>query len=518
MYYRDITNEELLMFHKVIVPNFTITLTDMLTSALFKVETIATNSIYRICPLFYSNQITSSNSNDQIIDNQVIICQKTDNETYITFISDETKPIQDYSNYASYFDLQDKLTMAEYNNIVSLLRQNVTHTEDIRIKEEINGTYGKYLFDIDGCVIVDNGILVNSETVSAGLSVKLIDPIFHQSSYVLKLTVVHFTDVNVLDDVTDNYKVVDTLEINLVKDTWTTIPVNTLTDGSVICFDSIIEINHTQTELNGIFDLEVCSPTPIIQSGESADLYCQLKNYDGSNYDLYDASGKTVYFYEVLTPTLTTYAEPSIIQSGDSTDIYSKVKDEDGSLVVNEEVYFYQPSILESDLNSNTEFIELDEGKGSAEYTENGIVRCKGYVIDDYFENTENWEMEFTYNYASGMRYTGLICLADYDNPSTYIGSWESGEILGLASDLPSGASIYDNPIVTDWITLHIRKTGSTTLELWKNNDKANKVSYTWNALSSINKLTIGGRTNNANVTVSNQHGSIYSKNWRVKQ
>ena len=40
MYYSNILNPELQQFHKVIVPNFTIKLTDVLTSDLFKVDTI----------------------------------------------------------------------------------------------------------------------------------------------------------------------------------------------------------------------------------------------------------------------------------------------------------------------------------------------------------------------------------------------------------------------------------------------------------------------------------------------
>ena len=60
---------------------------------MFKVETIIADTIYKIYPLFYTNTITSSNSDDRILDNKCIICNKKDKETYITFISDENEEI-----------------------------------------------------------------------------------------------------------------------------------------------------------------------------------------------------------------------------------------------------------------------------------------------------------------------------------------------------------------------------------------------------------------------------------------
>ena len=61
MYFTDITNEELQYFHNIMVHNFTVKLSQALTSKLFKVEEIITDSIYKIFPLFYTNEITSSN-------------------------------------------------------------------------------------------------------------------------------------------------------------------------------------------------------------------------------------------------------------------------------------------------------------------------------------------------------------------------------------------------------------------------------------------------------------------------
>ena len=80
MYYTDITNSELAYFHNRPVHNFTAKLSDILNSDLFQIEEIITNSIYKIYPLFYTNEITSSNSNDRILENKCIICQKTEDK------------------------------------------------------------------------------------------------------------------------------------------------------------------------------------------------------------------------------------------------------------------------------------------------------------------------------------------------------------------------------------------------------------------------------------------------------
>ena len=81
MYFKNIANKDLEPFHKLAIPNFSITLTDMLTSPLFKVETIQTGSLYKIIPLFYAGVITSTNKEDRILENKAIIAEKKTKET-----------------------------------------------------------------------------------------------------------------------------------------------------------------------------------------------------------------------------------------------------------------------------------------------------------------------------------------------------------------------------------------------------------------------------------------------------
>jgi hypothetical protein len=68
-YYTNIANKDLQYFHQIPVKNFTIKLSDINTSWLFKIDEIIEDSIYKIYPLFYTQEIKSSNPNDKILDN-----------------------------------------------------------------------------------------------------------------------------------------------------------------------------------------------------------------------------------------------------------------------------------------------------------------------------------------------------------------------------------------------------------------------------------------------------------------
>ena len=80
MYYTNIANSELQYFHKIPVKNFTIKLGDILTSGLFKTEEIIEDTIYKIYPLFYTQEITSSNPDDKILDNKCVLCTPQENK------------------------------------------------------------------------------------------------------------------------------------------------------------------------------------------------------------------------------------------------------------------------------------------------------------------------------------------------------------------------------------------------------------------------------------------------------
>jgi len=352
IYYSNIADEEAKYFHGLTVPNFTIKLSDILhqtsnvyDNKLFKIEEIITDSIYRIYPLFYCETIISTNPLDKIMENRLIIAHKeTEKETYITFIGDHTNPdIQDYISYGTYYSIGDSLTTSQFNSIIQLLKQNTVHTDEFRLNDKITGTYGTYEFDLEDVSFLDTGILITSQTISAEPKVRLTAPVFRWSTYTLKLTVFHYTGVNILDDITpSDLKVVETLEIELTEDTWVDIPVETLEQNYIISFDATVDITHDKPEIHIITDIEVSASPEIIQSGNSTDIYGQLIDTDGKPYNIQDASGTTIHFFERLVPSLTLSATKNIIQSGDTTDISCKVIDEDGSIAKNAKVYFYK--------------------------------------------------------------------------------------------------------------------------------------------------------------------------------
>ena len=347
MYFTNIANEELQYFHGLKVPNFTIKLSDILhqtsgsyDNKLFMIEEIVTGSVYRIFPMFYTGEITSSNSSDKIIDNKVIVCKKETKETYITFISNPDEEIQDYSSYGTYYNIADSLSDAQFNSIVDLLRNNTVHSDSFRLKQGlVTGEWANYTFDIDGTTIVDNGILITDETLTSLGTVMMTNPKFHYTTYTLKLNVYHMTDINVCDDVSDNNIVVDTLSIVLVEDEAVTIPFNTLDYSYVVGFDATVEIRHDVPVIPDVVKrIKVEASNPIIQTGDNTEIYAECLNIGGAGID----AGHTVYFYEKVEPTITMSASEDIIQTSDNVELYATVKDEDGSLVKGATVYFYK--------------------------------------------------------------------------------------------------------------------------------------------------------------------------------
>ena len=136
----------------------------------------------------------------------------------------------------------DQLTTNEFNAIISLYRQFIKHYDDLKINEEVQGKYGKYLFDVDGCDIVDNGIAITNNTITAQPKVKLTNNVFNDSTYTLELTILDITGANILDDTIGDYTSREIVEVTLTPDTWTNIP---LTDiEGVILYDCRVQINH----------------------------------------------------------------------------------------------------------------------------------------------------------------------------------------------------------------------------------------------------------------------------------
>ena len=194
--------------------------------------------------MFYCEKITSSNDNDVVLENKCIICNKTDEETYFNFISNDENNII-LKHITDYYSFGNMLSDAEFNSIVQLLRVNNPFAEDIQIKNStVNGKYGTYVFNLKSTTIVDNGVLITNETLSSIGTVKLINPTFKNSNYKLKLTVYSLSDVNVCDEAnTDNIVETD-LIIDLIQGSEVNIPFNTLDLNCIVGFNAVVNITH----------------------------------------------------------------------------------------------------------------------------------------------------------------------------------------------------------------------------------------------------------------------------------
>ena len=174
MYYTNIANPELEYFKEYLyASNFTIKLSDILhqtngeyDNKLFKIEDI-TNDIYRIIPLFRAGEITSTNPEDKIFEDKLILTKTRVEETFYTFINNPNEEIKEYTSYGEYYSIGDQLTTAEFNSIITLLRRNIKHQDTFTINNTITGKYGTYEFDLEDVTILETGIIITNQTILA---------------------------------------------------------------------------------------------------------------------------------------------------------------------------------------------------------------------------------------------------------------------------------------------------------------------------------------------------------------
>jgi len=270
MYFTDITNPELQYFHGLNVKNINLSLTEILSSDLFIVETIITDSIYRIYPLFYCKKITSSNNDDKILENKCIIANKNTEETYYDFVSDDDEFIR-LIKLTGYKQIEDTLTVNEFNALVYRLKQNYPFKEEIQINNStVHGKYADYLFNLESTTIVDNGILITNETLTNIGTITLINPRFRNSTYTIKMKVYSISDVNVCTDASTDNITVTPLIITLQYGTPVNIPFETLNLDHVIGFDATVNIVHDQHIIKVNESLILSSNISNLTIGETA--------------------------------------------------------------------------------------------------------------------------------------------------------------------------------------------------------------------------------------------------------
>lgn len=75
----------------------------------------------------------------------------------------------------------DALTLSEYNAIISLFRNDITLSSQVKLKNDA-GEYGNYSFDINA-VLTDVGYILNNNSVLNCI----VEPVYDYSTYMLQL-------------------------------------------------------------------------------------------------------------------------------------------------------------------------------------------------------------------------------------------------------------------------------------------------------------------------------------------
>ena len=102
----------------------------------------------------------------------------------------------------------DALTLSEYNAIISLFRNDITLSSQVKLKNS-SGEYGNYSFDINA-VLTDVGYLLNNDSV---LHCE-VEPVYDYSTYILQLTLAN--PVIEYDNIEDKWDY-STIEVELIE-------------------------------------------------------------------------------------------------------------------------------------------------------------------------------------------------------------------------------------------------------------------------------------------------------------
>ncbi|WP_407415828.1 hypothetical protein [Methanobrevibacter sp.] len=277
MYFSSLINPELELYHKLInVRNMSLSLSDILGSDLFKTVSLG-SGLYKIFPLFYCKQITSNNDKIvKILENKCIITTNTNN-LFFNFITDNEDIVIFDDTAVPLFDISDSVSTEEFNNYIQLLRNNIEFKDNISINEGlVHGTYADYSFSLDNVTVVDNGILITEETLSSTATVRLVDPIFKNNNYQMKVNVFSVSDVNVMDSNRNNI-VTDTLTIDLEEFEDVVIPLSDLDFNMIVGFDAEILIKQDKPIIKLTKTLELIIGSGPYYIGDSLTLSAQYK-------------------------------------------------------------------------------------------------------------------------------------------------------------------------------------------------------------------------------------------------
>ena len=102
----------------------------------------------------------------------------------------------------------DALTLSEYNAIISLFRNDITLSSQVKLKKG-SGEYGNYSFDINA-VLTDVGYILNNGSVLNCV----VEPVYDYSTYILQLKLAN--PVIEYDNIKDKWDY-STIEVELIE-------------------------------------------------------------------------------------------------------------------------------------------------------------------------------------------------------------------------------------------------------------------------------------------------------------
>ena len=295
MYFSNIANEEVAHFHKFFGADFTLSLTDILSSNLFKVETIIENELFKVCPLFYCNEIISSNINDKIIDSFCMILIKEEHETYISFKTDlENDNIVIDEDYLRTYSVGQSLSTSDYNALIYQLRKRakLNGIIDFEYNDVYNGVYASYIINAGEQLRNDKGFIINDKIKNEPLTLTLSNPFFINAEYKLRFVVRSLTDVNVLEDSSQNYEVVDEFDVVLKNNVPIEINLSSYENDSVLDFKCEVDISLNVNEVsNSEIDILFTSDKNLVYLGDELSLNVTLEsegNVKGYKCEFYE--------------------------------------------------------------------------------------------------------------------------------------------------------------------------------------------------------------------------------------
>ena len=294
MYFSNIGNDELQHFHGTIGADFNISLTEILTSDLFDVETIIPDKLFRVYPLFYCREILSSNPADKVLGNRCLIVTQEAHETYFAFTSNGTKTVLNEA-VLNIFERNTDLNEDDFNALVYMLRRIGIIARDFNIENNpiITGNYGTYEFQNTNGLRNDTGLIINDALkTTAPLMITLTNPFFLNAKYTLTFTVRSLTGANVCLDEYEDYKVTDTFDIVLTENMPVAVDLTNYVNDAVIDFNIKIQVSFDTPEIvNRASELNITPDQSEILFGDPVTLTAVLSGGD-------NVEGYNVYFFE----------------------------------------------------------------------------------------------------------------------------------------------------------------------------------------------------------------------------